>query len=875
MYSSAYGSYWVKRFSVIPSLPPESWVGDVETLTLDFEGLCAQIVYDNLFAKNLFPLEEINDFYNGGKGSLNAASGFNYGIEFTNGATGIIDSDAGGMGNIAGEPSPNTVMFWLTTDVTPYMNFPNGFLDGVSLYYSSSEPGAVEIYSDLNGTGSLLGTLTLAANHSVSTPGDPDGDGFPNLSGDPAGDFLNWSLVSTTFAGVAKSLKFIGASNQIGFDNLSIGYVKRGVLDLAPILEARATVGQVVKGILRNNSSSAANFSLTTTPALTVTPASGVIPADSALEYTFTPTISGKHIVELSGTFSPGGGAIGISGSPLVLNVNATAPAASVLMSLDTEEGASGEPVNGTLELLNSGSSATFSLSSSLGGTFSPTSGTLTAGVIQAFTFTPTTTGNHLISAVIGSGVAAPMSLVLLVISSPMPKFTNVQLYMLGNGLDAQPLASAIADSSKYAQSVLTVGTVTTVTSNPLWGQSSILYSASGSYNVCSIVNDPFYRSFSVDAFVRLSGYPSADIELVQTATLGFMLGVKADGRLYYKSSHNGTTISFTCVSGTTIPLAAWSHICICADTVAKRFRMFIDGVVAVDTSYQTYVAEMSAGLHIGPKNSSVTMPSMQLKALRVAVDEAAFTLAFTPVSSAPVDTTISKTMVLLTTHGDNNSQAIVDSGPYARRISVIGSPILSTTQTLFSPTSIFIPPTAIPLSSIRTNQAITVSAGAAITIDAWIYANSAFDGNKRFIAQLGRGSGKYLALIVNAGKLGFEGGLSDGSVTQLLTNGQDVVNLPIGSWVHVALVYSAGSISVYRSGVRVAGPTAWAGFTQADCVFCLGYNHFVRFADTAYDVDNTTLRDCYLTEVRLKVGAAMYTGSTLTVPTGPFLNNM
>ena len=68
-------------------------------ITLDFEGIGDQASIDN--------------FYNGGTDSL-GNSGTNYGVAFGSNTLGIIDADAGGTGNFGNEPTPDTIMFFLT-----------------------------------------------------------------------------------------------------------------------------------------------------------------------------------------------------------------------------------------------------------------------------------------------------------------------------------------------------------------------------------------------------------------------------------------------------------------------------------------------------------------------------------------------------------------------------------------------------------------------------------------------------------------------------------------------------------------------------------------------------------------------------------------
>jgi hypothetical protein len=162
---------------------------NADVITLDFEGV-----------GNLSP---VGNFYDGGGGT-------NYGISFSDETLALVDADAGGDGNFANEPSPDTVMFFLDAD-NAILNFAAGFDTGFSFYYSSSTEAAVTVWSEVGGTGTLLGTLNLLA------------QGFDNCSGDPSGDFCNWTAVGVTFDGIARSINFGGTANQTGFDNITFG----------------------------------------------------------------------------------------------------------------------------------------------------------------------------------------------------------------------------------------------------------------------------------------------------------------------------------------------------------------------------------------------------------------------------------------------------------------------------------------------------------------------------------------------------------------------------------------------------------------------------------------------------------------------------
>jgi hypothetical protein len=167
------------------------------TITLTFEGLKDQ--------------EQILDFYNGGTGSA-GSSGTDYGISFGNSALALIDSDAGGNGNFANEPSPSTIAFF-NSGGDLVMNVPAGFTTGFSFFYTAAFPGSVAVYDGLNATGTLLGTVPLSAQSSSCGAG-----------GDPTGSaYACWDPIGVAFAGTAKSVSFAGAAAFIGFDNITLG----------------------------------------------------------------------------------------------------------------------------------------------------------------------------------------------------------------------------------------------------------------------------------------------------------------------------------------------------------------------------------------------------------------------------------------------------------------------------------------------------------------------------------------------------------------------------------------------------------------------------------------------------------------------------
>jgi len=185
-------------------LSAASFEASAMPFTLDFEGVGDQA--------------QIQDFYNGGTDSL-GNTGVNYGVSFGANALGVIDRDAGGNGNFANEPTPDTIMFFLTG--SSILNYAPGFDTGFSFFYTTSQNAFVNVWDGLGATGNLLGQIDLFANSTANNcAGDPQGG-----PGDPFGQFCNFDVGKLAFSGTAMSIDFSGTANQVGFDNITFGSI--------------------------------------------------------------------------------------------------------------------------------------------------------------------------------------------------------------------------------------------------------------------------------------------------------------------------------------------------------------------------------------------------------------------------------------------------------------------------------------------------------------------------------------------------------------------------------------------------------------------------------------------------------------------------
>jgi hypothetical protein len=128
------------------------------------------------------------------------------GVSFGGDALGLANDELGPY--FSNAPSPLGVMFAAGPDAS--MNVAAGFVNAVNFAYSSSSAltGAVQVWSGLDGTGTLLASIDLANN--ATSNGCTDSA------------YCNFGTASMTFAGIAQSLTFGGAANATVFDNIAI-----------------------------------------------------------------------------------------------------------------------------------------------------------------------------------------------------------------------------------------------------------------------------------------------------------------------------------------------------------------------------------------------------------------------------------------------------------------------------------------------------------------------------------------------------------------------------------------------------------------------------------------------------------------------------
>jgi len=123
---------------------------------------------------------------------------------FTGTVASLVDSDAGGTGNFANEPSPDIVISFGDISGTITLTFAN-LVSQVSWFYSANGPSDLKFFDSGNG---LLAT--------INPPVLPQGV----IGGDPTGGFDNWNMAShSEVSNIIKKIEMNMIQGSIIMDN--------------------------------------------------------------------------------------------------------------------------------------------------------------------------------------------------------------------------------------------------------------------------------------------------------------------------------------------------------------------------------------------------------------------------------------------------------------------------------------------------------------------------------------------------------------------------------------------------------------------------------------------------------------------------------
>lgn len=175
--------------------------------------------------------------------------------------------------------------------------------------------------------------------------------------------------------------------------------------------------------------------------------------------------------------------------------------------------------------------------------------------------------------------------------------------------------------------------------------------------------------------------------------------------------------------------------------------------------------------------------------------------VSYTPSSG---DVSYSFVQLLMNFNGTHNSTTFVDQSPSPRTITPTAQAIISTTQSKFGGSSLFLNG-----NSYLGFPAITIGSNEDFTLEAFIYTASASDSG--ILGSASAGNFQMFTLV--GGKLGFywNGPSLESSTT-----------VPLNQWVHIAMTRASGMIRFFVNGTL--DPVTMAGNTSALNIGYIGY---------------------------------------------------
>jgi hypothetical protein len=196
---------YLGKFAAAATLLGGAASAQAAVVSLNFEGVNA--TYPSGFAQVL-------NFYNGGFSS-DSTTGTNYGVAFSSNALALCLNTASvtcsntSRGGLA--PGSEFGALFFLSGASTVLDYAAGFTTGFSFNYSmiGASAGVVNVWDSLGGTGTLLGSISLA----VTPSGCP---GF-------AGAYCPFVPVGVLFGGTAKSIEFAGVANFVVFDDVTFG----------------------------------------------------------------------------------------------------------------------------------------------------------------------------------------------------------------------------------------------------------------------------------------------------------------------------------------------------------------------------------------------------------------------------------------------------------------------------------------------------------------------------------------------------------------------------------------------------------------------------------------------------------------------------
>ena len=456
--------------------------------------------------------------------------------------------------------------------------------------------------------------------------------------------------------------------------------------------------------------------------------------------------------------------------------------------------------------------------------------------------------------------------------------FANVQLLLPCNGTNQ---STTFTDISSYNRTITRTGNVEISTSRSKWGGASAYFPGSGAWLYAPTGTGDFgTTNFTIEGWFSWSSLINGGLFHVYPGTPGGTTAGLALG--YDGTDFQIYTNSSTYARAYTPTVNTWYHIALVKNS--GSLRLYVNGV-AQGTAITDSVDYGGNGLNLGLYYGNTTTFAGYIDDFRVTKNIARYTANFTPPTTsfpgqgqAETDPYWSSTVLLGHFDGSPGDTGFVaDYSSGGNALVLQGNAVLSDTQKVFGPTSVYLPGNA--NSIVTTNSANSrfdlgnVTASTNFTAEFRVRADSVSATDKIIMCHALPGSGGDgiggWQILENSGTLYFNisktSSAGTGWVASYKTNASVIT---ANTWHAVSLVISSGVPTWFVDGVikpsvfqtpnsNYASSLIGIDTTRTDYNICIG----------SLDLDSTNnVRSLYYTgyldEVRLTSGVARYTAN-------------
>lgn len=431
------------------------------------------------------------------------------------------------------------------------------------------------------------------------------------------------------------------------------------------------------------------------------------------------------------------------------------------------------------------------------------------------------------------------------------PYYKYVTLNLHGNGTNGAQ-NNTFLDSSTNALSITRNGNTTQGTLSPYGPNWSNYFNGSTDY--LSIANNTALQmgssDFTYECWLYPTSTPNAYQSFISKRTAagyaGILLALKSTGKYSILVASSSSTWGIVDETSVSVTLNTWQHLAVVRS--GSNFYVYLNGTRLISTSIAFSVYDDTSAQCIGVGDTSAIQPYFgYISNVRIVKGTAVYTAAsFTP-PTTPL-TAISGTSLLTC-----QSNRFVDNSSNAFSVTTGGTPSVQR----FSPFS----PTAPYSTSViggsgyfdgtgdylltASNAAFTLAGD--FTIEGWMYMTSGSNDISLFTLGDANASTGIQVYYYNSAIRMYSGAtIIVGSITPTFN-----------SWIHVAVVRSGTTVTLYLNGATAGTATKSTTYSGA-------------FYTGASNVGPGEYMNGSISDIRVVKGTAVYTTASFTPPTAP-----